>query len=716
MFFSALSDMTTLRRVASVLFLTLSSASVCALAQDAPWQFAATPAWVQPVEPWSTQSIDDALQRGGIEMRLYDHQQRRIRPHKPAGFIAYEYRLVNRIGVEDYSSVEIDFDPAYQRLYLHELSIKRQDRILDKLDKARISLLHREQALESLIFDGEQTLNLVVPDVRVGDILRVAYTLEGSNSIFDDLFETGVSTERSSSSLARYYYRLETDVDTPVLVRTHGRAIEPQIKNNGIVKQYIVDQVDPPIRQEDNDVHPRFYNRGQVVFSSVKNWADVVNWALPLYQLDEPLPDELREVALDIQQNHVSDSAQIGAAVRWVQDEIRYFGVELGTNSHRPASPIQTLQRRFGDCKGKTVLLISLLHALGIDASPALVDTTDDLSSPDYPWRLHAFNHVIVHLVRNGTSHWLDPTITYQRGELGKFHEPDYGRALIIAPGVTDLRSMDNANSSSTVRTLNSLVFPAQDTQPIEFGVNTIRSGRQAEYYRREAESMTVKELGQKYTKYYRDIFPGLVQVEPPVRTDDENNRFAVQESYHLTSLWESEDDEQYRWLWANDLISWLEEPPLSSERTQPFSQSHPVDIVENWTVSTQRQHVFEDLDFRVETPWFTFEKSHILDIAGTELVVSMRYTSHTDHVMASDLDDYGKRLDEVRDNAAFLVYEQAPAGNSMSEFLMAMSEEPEEMSDFDVIYQHAQFGGMGAGVVLAGVVVVRRRMQLKAD
>jgi len=93
-----------------------------------------------------------------------------------------------------------------------------------------------------------------------------------------------------------------------------------------------------------------------------------------------------------------------------------------------------------------------------------------------------------------------------------------------------------------------------------------------------------------------------------------------------------------------------------------------------------------------------------------------MRYTSHTDHVMASDLDDYGKRLDEVRYNAAFLVYEQAPAGNSMSEFLMAMSEEPEEMSDFDVIYQHAQFGGMGAGVVLAGVVVVRRRMQLKAD
>jgi len=112
------------------------------------------------------------------------------------------------------------------------------------------------------------------------------------------------------------------------------------------------------------------------------------------------------------------------------------------------------------------------------------------------------------------------------------------------------------------------------------------------------------------------------------------------------------------------------------ADRTQPFSQSHPVDIIEKWKVSMQRQYEFDDLDLRVETPWFTFEKKHVVNKAGTELVVSMRYTSHADHVIASELDDYGKRVEEVRNNAAFLIHERAPAWNFLSEFLKAISQE----------------------------------------
>ena len=33
------------------------------------------------------------------------------------------------------------------------------------------------------------------------------------------------------------------------------------------------------------------------------------------------------------------------------------------------------MERRFGDCKDKTLLLLSLLDALGIEAYPALVNT-----------------------------------------------------------------------------------------------------------------------------------------------------------------------------------------------------------------------------------------------------------------------------------------------------------------------------------------------------
>ena len=50
----------------------------------------------------------------------------------------------------------------------------------------------------------------------------------------------------------------------------------------------------------------------------------------------------------------------------------------MGTNSHQPTPASETLALRYGDCKDKTVLLISLLKALGVEAHPALVNTEDN--------------------------------------------------------------------------------------------------------------------------------------------------------------------------------------------------------------------------------------------------------------------------------------------------------------------------------------------------
>src|SRR5207245_3226925 len=71
-------------------------------------------------------------------------------------------------------------------------------------------------------------------------------------------------------------------------------------------------------------------------------------------------------------------------ALRFVQDEIRYMGVEIGVNSHMPYSPATVVKRRYGDCKDKTLLLITMLRALGISARPALVSTTYRSHVTDY--------------------------------------------------------------------------------------------------------------------------------------------------------------------------------------------------------------------------------------------------------------------------------------------------------------------------------------------
>ena len=100
--------------------------------------------------------------------------------------------------------------------------------------------------------------------------------------------------------------------------------------------------------------------------------------------------------------------------------------VALGESSHRPASPNEVLRRRFGDCKDKSLLLITLLRELGIDSKPVLLQIgrhmglEKTLPSPQF------FDHAIVQAALNGKTFFLDPTRLGQRGlleRMGQLHE-----------------------------------------------------------------------------------------------------------------------------------------------------------------------------------------------------------------------------------------------------------------------------------------------------
>ena len=102
--------------------------------------------------------------------------------------------------------------------------------------------------------------------------------------------------------------------------------------------------------------------------------------------------------------------ARVLGALQWVQGEIRYFSVSLGESTHRPHDPAWVVQRRYGDCKDKTYLLVSLLRELGIDAQPMLVS----LQSRRMPAKLlpspEVFDHAIVRVRLQGKSYYLDGT------------------------------------------------------------------------------------------------------------------------------------------------------------------------------------------------------------------------------------------------------------------------------------------------------------------
>ena len=91
---------------------------------------------------------------------------------------------------------------------------------------------------------------------------------------------------------------------------------------------------------------------------------------------------------------------------------MRYIYVGLNGGNLTPASADETWQRRYGDCKGKTALLLALLAELGIDAEAVLVRSSGGDDGLDQRLPIpQFFDHVLVRARIDGATYWLDGTL-----------------------------------------------------------------------------------------------------------------------------------------------------------------------------------------------------------------------------------------------------------------------------------------------------------------
>ena len=85
--------------------------------------------------------------------------------------------------------------------------------------------------------------------------------------------------------------------------------------------------------------------------------------------------DEIRALAERLTAGASDDRAKVKALYTWVAQNIRYVSISLGDGRLVPRPASAVLHNRYGDCKDHVVLLESLLTAVGIASSPALINS-----------------------------------------------------------------------------------------------------------------------------------------------------------------------------------------------------------------------------------------------------------------------------------------------------------------------------------------------------
>lgn len=135
-------------------------------------------------------------------------------------------------------------------------------------------------------------------------------------------------------------------------------------------------------------------------------------WYISLVsQTDYSGTGELANEATEIVKDIYSEVDKAKAVFKWVQQNIKYIAIEDGLGGFIPDAPHKVFNKRYGDCKGKSVLLIEMLKAVGIKSYLTWVGTT----SIPYIYKENPTpsvdNHMIVtYITPGGEYYYLDAT------------------------------------------------------------------------------------------------------------------------------------------------------------------------------------------------------------------------------------------------------------------------------------------------------------------
>ena len=254
--------------------------------------------------------------------------------------------------------------------------------------------------------------------------------------------------------------------------------------------------------------------------SALQSWAEAGHSYHTLFDNAETSETEIAS-QVGLLENGQSDTlSKIDALYNYVSRQIRYVAIEIGIGGYQPHPAEEVYKNKYGDCKDKANLLISMLGKIGLRGYPALVGTRGDVeANPKIP-TLTTFDHMIVALpvspslrpsVERFPSYdpktqilWIDPTS--EADPLGQLPEMDQGVfALIAYPDHGDLQRIPEAPlDTNGIRYTAHVVLQTDGsgTADVEVKYLGAADARRHYFYRGRSQSEILKGFEDRVTNY----------------------------------------------------------------------------------------------------------------------------------------------------------------------------------------------------------------------
>ncbi len=273
---------------------------------------------------------------------------------------------------------------------------------------------------------------------------------------------------------------------------------------------------------------PPFSSLAAVVFinydpkgpAALQSWEEAGHSYHTLFDNGEKPETEIATQVETLSAGASDGLSKIDALYTYVSRQIRYVAIEIGIGGYQPHLPADVYKNKYGDCKDKASLLISMLNKIGLRGYPALVGTRGDVEADPAAPTLATFDHMIVALPipanlrpavekfpaydsRNQIL-WMDPTSEFD--PLGQVPEMDQGVfALIAYPDRGDLQRIPEAppeQNGSEFAVHVHLQADGTGAADVEAKYLGASNSRRHSFYRGRSQSEILKAFEERVTRY----------------------------------------------------------------------------------------------------------------------------------------------------------------------------------------------------------------------
>ncbi|MGF1465016.1 MAG: transglutaminase domain-containing protein [Sandaracinaceae bacterium] len=272
--------------------------------------------------------------------------------------------------------------------------------------------------------------------LEVGSVVVLQYTVHSPPPAFlPNHFVSSWLFQGLHRQLGEGRWLVEVPAGRQLAMHVQG-PVRHQVEQQGDLEVHTFAASDvPPLVSEPGMPPPRDL-LAMVTLSTLTDWDEYAEWERALLSEVFEASPQVRELAARLTEGAETPRERLDRLFHYVAEEIRYQqDYETTIAGVRPHSCPVVLERGYGDCKDKAVLLILLAREVGLDVDFAILRTTGAGEvRPEVPNQ--QFNHAIVYVppqlgIEEGI--FMDPTTDGL--DMGNLRSDDQGAlSLVLDP------------------------------------------------------------------------------------------------------------------------------------------------------------------------------------------------------------------------------------------------------------------------------------------